>query len=79
MVAAAGSHVEARLEAVDWNGLLPPAATIAVYPTAHAFRRFLRRELPRHLAYLDELATWPTTTCERSGSRRYRGGALRHG
>ncbi|HEY6105568.1 MAG TPA: hypothetical protein VIV59_06280, partial [Anaeromyxobacteraceae bacterium] len=79
MVAAAGARLDVRLEAVDSNGLLPLAATATVYPTAHAFRRFLQRELPRHLAYLDELVTWPTTTCECSGARRYWGGALRHG
>jgi deoxyribodipyrimidine photo-lyase len=50
MVAAAGSRLEVRLEAVDSNGLLPLAAAATVYPTAHAFRRFLQRELPRHLA-----------------------------
>lgn len=50
MVAAAGARLDVRLEAVDSNGLLPLAAATAVYPTAHAFRRFLQRELPRHLA-----------------------------
>jgi len=49
MVAAAGAHLDVRLEAVDANGLLPLAAATAVYPTAHAFRRFLQRELSRHL------------------------------
>ena len=52
MVAAAGARLDVRLEAVDSNGLLPLAAAPAVYPTAHAFRRFLQRELPRHLAAL---------------------------
>ena len=39
-----------RLEAVDGNGLLPLAAADRAFPTAHAFRRFLQRELPRRLA-----------------------------
>ncbi|HZY02546.1 MAG TPA: deoxyribodipyrimidine photolyase [Anaeromyxobacteraceae bacterium] len=50
MVAVAGARLDVRLEAVDSNGLLPLAAATAVYPTAYAFRRFLQRELPRHLA-----------------------------
>jgi deoxyribodipyrimidine photo-lyase len=37
------------LEAVDANGLSPQRATEAVYPTAHAFRRFLQKTLPAHL------------------------------
>jgi deoxyribodipyrimidine photo-lyase len=51
-----------RLETVDSNGLLPLRAADRVFPTAYAFRRFLQRELPRHLAQRperDPLATAP--------------------
>jgi len=37
------------IEAVDSNGLLPLRAADKAFATAHAFRRFLQRELPRHL------------------------------
>jgi len=50
MVAAAADRLPVRLEVVDGNGLLPMAAADHAYPTAYAFRRFLQRELPRHLA-----------------------------
>jgi deoxyribodipyrimidine photo-lyase len=39
-----------RLEQVDGNGLLPLRATARAYPTPHAFRRFLQKALPEHLA-----------------------------
>ena len=52
MVAAAGSRLGVRLEAVDGNGLLPMRAAPRVFPTAFAFRRFLQQELPGHLAAL---------------------------
>lgn len=46
----AARQVPVLLEAVDSNGLLPLRATDRDFPTAYAFRRFLQRELPRHLA-----------------------------
>jgi len=49
MVAAAAGRLEARLEVVDSNGLLPLRATDRVFPTAFSFRAFLQRELPAHL------------------------------
>jgi len=49
MVAAAGRELPVRLEAVDGNGLLPLWSTDRVFPTAYAFRRFLQKELPKHL------------------------------
>jgi deoxyribodipyrimidine photo-lyase len=52
MLAAAAGRLRVRLEAVDSNGLLPMRAATAVFPTAHAFRRFLQRELPAHLGQL---------------------------
>jgi len=50
MMAAAGKQSAVLMEAVDSNGLLPMRAASVVYPTAYAFRRFLQKELPRHLA-----------------------------
>jgi deoxyribodipyrimidine photo-lyase len=49
LVAAAARQVPVRLEAVDSNGLLPLRAADHAFPTAHGFRRFLQRSLPRHL------------------------------
>jgi deoxyribodipyrimidine photo-lyase len=49
MVAAA-TKIRTRLVAVDSNGLLPLRATARVFPTAHAFRRFLQKTLPQHLS-----------------------------
>ncbi len=46
MVEAAGHQLDVRLEAVDSNGLLPMRSVSTVYPTAHAFRRALQKELP---------------------------------
>jgi deoxyribodipyrimidine photo-lyase len=50
MVAAAARQLDCRLEAVDANGLMPMRATDVVYPTAYAFRRYLQKSLPPHLA-----------------------------
>jgi deoxyribodipyrimidine photo-lyase len=49
MLAAAAARVRCRLEAVDSNGLLPIRAADRVFTGAYPFRRFLQRELPRHL------------------------------
>jgi deoxyribodipyrimidine photo-lyase len=49
MVASAARRVSVLMEVVDSNGLLPVRQAEKAYPTAHAFRRFLQRELPRHL------------------------------
>ena len=49
LVAAAAAAVDVSLEAVDSNGLLPLRASTKVFPTAHAFRRTLQKELPAHL------------------------------
>jgi deoxyribodipyrimidine photo-lyase len=48
-VTAAAGRLPLLLEAVDGNGLLPLAATDAVFPTAFAFRRLLQGVLPEHL------------------------------
>ncbi len=60
MVASAGRQLAVRLEAVDSNGLLPLRATGRVFDRAVDFRRFLQRELPRHLR--DRPRTHPLTT-----------------
>jgi deoxyribodipyrimidine photo-lyase len=49
MVASAARQVPVLMEVVDSNGLLPLRQAEQAYPTAYAFRRFLQRELPRHL------------------------------
>ncbi len=49
MLDAAARQIDARLEVVDGNGLLPLAAAPRAYPTAHSFRRVLQRRLPEHL------------------------------
>ena len=50
MIEVAASRLPVRFEAVDSNGLLPLAAAERVHPTAFSFRRFLQKELPRHLS-----------------------------
>jgi deoxyribodipyrimidine photo-lyase len=50
MVAAAAQKIAVRLEAVDSNGLLPLRGAERAFPTAYAFRRFLQKALPAHLA-----------------------------
>ena len=49
MVASAARQVPVLMEVVDSNGLLPLRQAEQPFPTAFAFRRFLQRELPRHL------------------------------
>jgi deoxyribodipyrimidine photo-lyase len=49
MVEAAARQVTVRMEKVDANGLLPFRAADRVFPAAFHFRRFLQKELPRHL------------------------------
>ena len=53
MIAAAAQRIDARLEAVDSNGLLPMRATDRTFLTAHSFRAHLQRELP------PQLGEWP--------------------
>jgi deoxyribodipyrimidine photo-lyase len=50
MVLAAARIVPVLLEQVDANGLLPVRAVDRVFPTAYAFRRFLQKNLPIHIA-----------------------------
>jgi len=50
MLEAAARQSNVQMEAVDSNGLLPLSAADRAFPTAHAFRRFLQRELREHLA-----------------------------
>jgi len=49
MVASAARQVPVLTEVVDSNGLLPLRQAEQAFPTAFAFRRFLQKELPRHL------------------------------
>ena len=49
IVASAARQISVLLEAVDSNGLLPIRQAERAFATAYAFRRFLQKELPRHL------------------------------
>lgn len=49
MVAAAARQVPVRMEAIDSNGLFPMRAADHAFPTAHAYRRHLHKNLPLHL------------------------------
>lgn len=76
MVAAAAKKISVRFEAVDSNGLLPLRATEQVFPTAYAFRRFLQKNLPAHLAeypsanpLAKEKATHPPSLLKAATSR----------
>jgi deoxyribodipyrimidine photo-lyase len=51
MVASAAKQLKVLLEVVDSNGLLPLRATEQVYQRAYDFRRFLQKELPKHLGH----------------------------
>ncbi len=50
MVESVGKRLTVSLEAVDSNGLLPISACKQVMGRAFDFRRFLQKELPKHLA-----------------------------
>ena len=50
MVESAGKQVSIRLEAIDSNGLLPVSACRSAMGRAFDFRRYLQRELPKHLS-----------------------------
>ncbi|HET8723925.1 MAG TPA: deoxyribodipyrimidine photolyase [Anaeromyxobacteraceae bacterium] len=50
MLEAAARRLAVRVEAVDSNGLLPVRLAGAAFPTAHAFRRFVQREVRERLA-----------------------------
>jgi len=49
MVAAAGAKLTVACEQIDGNGLLPLRVADKTFAAAVHFRRFLQRELPRHL------------------------------
>jgi deoxyribodipyrimidine photo-lyase len=50
MVESAGRKLSVLLEAVDSNGLLPVSACAQVMTRAFDFRRYLQKELPKHLS-----------------------------
>jgi deoxyribodipyrimidine photo-lyase len=49
MVESAARAVPIRMEAIDSNGLLPMRCAVKTFSTAHSFRRYLQKELGRHL------------------------------
>jgi deoxyribodipyrimidine photo-lyase len=54
MMKAVASKLPVLLEAVDSNGLLPLRASDRVFTTAHSFRRFLQKELPKYMLDLPD-------------------------
>ncbi|NIN70369.1 MAG: deoxyribodipyrimidine photolyase [Gemmatimonadetes bacterium] len=50
MVATAATQVPVTLEKVDSNGLLPLRAAERVFETAYSFRRFVQKNLLKHLS-----------------------------
>lgn len=50
MLEKVAPRLQARVEAVDANGLVPMRAAGTLFPTAYAFRRHLQRVLASHLA-----------------------------
>ena len=65
MVQTTAQRISVRVEAVDSNGLLPLRASDGPFATAYAFRRFLQRELPAHLArppHADPLDILPSSS-----------------
>jgi deoxyribodipyrimidine photo-lyase len=50
MVASAAKQLPVLLESVDSNGMLPLYSTDQVFLRAFDFRRYLQKELPKHLA-----------------------------
>jgi len=52
MLTTVAPRLPVLMEAVDSNGLWPMRATDVVFPTAHAFRRFLQKNLTPHLSEL---------------------------
>lgn len=49
MVQSAGKQLEVLLEVIDSNGLLPLRACTRTFQRAFDFRRYLQKELPKHL------------------------------
>jgi deoxyribodipyrimidine photo-lyase len=49
MISRAAVRIGVKVEAIDGNGLLPMSAAPQAYPAAVHFRRFMQRELSRHL------------------------------
>jgi deoxyribodipyrimidine photo-lyase len=54
MTAAVARRVPVLMEAVDSNGLFPMRAADQIFPTAHAFRRYLQKHLAAHLLEFPE-------------------------
>lgn len=54
MIDVVGRRAPICFEAIDSNGILPMRATDVVFTTAHAFRRFLQKELPNHFEEMPE-------------------------
>lgn len=66
MVAAAAKRLRVPVEAVDSNGLLPMQTAEQAFSTAHAFRRFLQKALPEHLANFPSAEPWKQSRLPRA-------------
>ena len=49
-------HLPCRFELVDSNGLMPLAAADRTFTVAHSYRRWMQKELPKHLPDFPEAA-----------------------
>ncbi len=54
MIRAVRRKLPARLELVDSNCLMPLAAGERTFTVAHSYRRFMQKELPKHLEQMPE-------------------------
>jgi deoxyribodipyrimidine photo-lyase len=66
MQAAFAARADARVEAVDSNGLVPMHHTARVFTTAHSFRAHLQKVLPAHLAHFPHEAPLEGLTLPRA-------------
>ena len=54
MIRAIASRIPSRLELVDGNCLMPLAYADRTFTVAHSYRRWMQKELPRHLQEMPE-------------------------
>lgn len=54
MIRAVASRLPARLVLIDSNGLMPLSAGQRTFTVAHSYRRFMQKELPKHLEEFPE-------------------------
>lgn len=63
MLQSIAPKISVRLDVVDSNGLMPMSATQSrTFTVAHSYRRFMQKELPKHLDSMPELLPLGDTT-----------------